>query len=99
MLFFNILLYVFKFIHIISYSSELGFVSFILLYKLSRNVMEFIRLITNHLGFYAYFFIKFNSFAQRVIVLGLFNYFMYNVVTEIRVCSEFSFLVCCTNQR
>ena len=41
MLLFSIVLYVFKFIHIISYSHELGFVSFILLYKLSRHFMEF----------------------------------------------------------
>ena len=39
----SLVCYVFKFIHIISYSRELGFVSFILLYKLSRNVMDFSR--------------------------------------------------------
>ena len=41
MILFSIVLYVFKFIHIISYSRELGCVSFILLYKLSRNVSGF----------------------------------------------------------
>ena len=42
--------YVFKFIHIISYSRVLGFVSFILLYNLSRNFMDFSRPIVIHLG-------------------------------------------------
>ena len=51
MLLFSILLYIFKFINIISYSRELVFVSFILLYKLSRNVMDFSRLIVIHFDF------------------------------------------------
>ena len=41
MLIVNILLYVFRLIYIISYSLEVGFVNFILLYRLSRNLIEF----------------------------------------------------------
>ena len=55
MLLFSIVLYVFKFIHIISYSRELGFVSFIFLYKLSRNVMDFSR--PSDPFFYVYIYI------------------------------------------
>ena len=80
MLLFSIVLYVFKFIHIISYSRELGSVSFILLYNLSRNFMDFSRTMVIHLDVLCLLFIKFHEFAQRMIILGIFNY-LYNIVT------------------
>ena len=58
---FSIVLYVFKFIHIISYSRELGFVSFILLYNLSRNVMDFSRPIVIHLDFLCLYLSNFTN--------------------------------------
>ena len=54
MLIFNILLYVLRLIYIISYSLEVGFVNFIVLYRLSRNLIEFSRPLVIHLDFYVY---------------------------------------------
>ena len=51
MLLFSIILYVFKFINSISYSSELRFVCLNLLYKLTRHFMNFSRSIVIRLDF------------------------------------------------
>ena len=61
MLLFSIVLYVFKFIHIISYSRELGFVSDIILYKLSQNVMDFSRSMVIHLDFLCLYLSNFTN--------------------------------------
>ena len=45
MLIFNILLYVLRLIYIISYSLEVGFVNFILLYRLSRNLWMYTKIV------------------------------------------------------
>ena len=50
-LIFNILLCVLRVIYIISYSLELGFVNFILLYRLSRHLIEFSSPLVIHLYF------------------------------------------------
>ena len=52
MLIFNILLYVLRIIYIISYTLEVGFVNFILLYRLSRNLIGFSSPLVFHLDFF-----------------------------------------------
>ena len=79
MILFSIVLDVLKFIHIISYSIELGFVSFILLYKLSRKFMDFSRPIVIHLDLLCLYLSNFTNLLN--VRLFLANYFMYNIVT------------------
>ena len=59
MLIFNILLYVLRLIYIISYSLEVGFVGGIL-YRLSRNFIEFSSPFVIHLDFFYFIFVKFH---------------------------------------
>ena len=61
MLIFNILLYVLRLIYIILYSLEVGFVNFILFYRLSRNLIEFSSPLFIHLYFVCLYLLNFTN--------------------------------------
>ena len=81
MFIFNILLYVLRLIYIISFSLEVGFVNFILLYRLSWNLFEFSSL---HLDFLCLYLLNFTN-LHDMLIFCLFNFVMYSI-TYIRIC-------------
>ena len=61
MLIFNNLLYVLRLIYIISYSLEVGFVNFIILFRLSRNLSKLSSPLVIHLDLLCLYLLNFTN--------------------------------------
>ena len=85
MLIFNILLYVLRLIYIISYFLEEGFVNFILLYRLSWNLIYFSRPLVIHLDFLCLYLVNFTN-LHDMLIFCFFSFIMYDIITYIRIC-------------